>query len=73
MLDLLFFLIYINDFSNELKFIVKTFTDGTIVKDKNEMANIINNDLFQISKWACNWKMLLNPGPNKPTQGVLFS
>ena len=73
MLDLLFFLIYINDFSNELEFIVKRFTDGTIVKDKNESANIINNDLFQISKWASNWKMLLNPGPNKPTQGVLFS
>ena len=44
-----------------------------IVKDKNESASIINNDLLQISKWAYNWKMLFNPGPNKPAQEVLFS
>ena len=38
----------------------------TIVKDKNESANINNNGLFQISKWAYNSKMLSNPDPNKP-------
>ena len=45
----------------------------TIVKNKNESANIINNDLLQISKWAYNWKMLFNPDLNKPVQEVLFS
>ena len=45
----------------------------TIVKDKNESANIINNDLLQISKWAYDWKMLFSPDPNKPAQEVLFS
>ena len=37
------------------------------VKDKNESANIINNDLLQISK------LLFNPDPNKLVQKVLFS
>ena len=45
----------------------------TIGKDKNESANIVNNDLLQISKWAYNWKVLFNPDPNKPAQEVLFS
>ena len=71
------FLVYINDLLNELKSNVKLFADDTslftIVKDKNESANIINNDLFQISKWAYNWKMLFNSCPNKPVQEVLFS
>ena len=61
-------LIYINDLTNELKSNVKIFAGDmslfTIVKDKNESANIINNDLLQISKWAHNWKMLFNPDPN---------
>ena len=46
----LLFLIYINDLPNELKSNVKLFADDTslftIVKDKNESASILNNDLF---------------------------
>ena len=72
----LLFLIYINDLQNKSKSNVKLFADDTsfftIVKDKNESANIINNDLLQISKLAYNWKMLFNPDPNKPAQEVLF-
>ena len=45
----------------------------TIVRDKNERANILNNDLMSISKWAYNWKMLSNPEPSKSAQKVLFS
>ena len=30
-----------------------------IVKDENESANILNNDLLPISKCAYNWKMLI--------------
>ena len=50
----LLFLIYINNFPNELKSNVKFFADDTslftIVKDKNETANTLNNDLTLISK-----------------------
>ena len=49
---------------------VKLFADDTslftIVKDKNKSANVLSNDLFLICRWAYNWKMLLNPDPNKP-------
>ena len=77
MLAPLLFLIYINDLPNELKSNVKLFADDrslfTIVKDKNESANTLNNDLMLISKWAYNWKMLFNPDLSKPAQEVLFS
>ena len=50
----LLFLIYINNLPNELKSNVKLFADDTslftIVKDKNETANTLNNDLTLISK-----------------------
>ena len=42
-----------------------------IVKDKNEGANNLNNDLMLISKWAYKWKILFNPDPSKPAQEVL--
>ena len=48
-LDPLLFLIYINDLTNELKPNVKLFVDDAslfiVVKDKNESANVLNNDL----------------------------
>ena len=76
----LLFLVYINDLPNELESIAKLFADDNslftivnIVKDKNESDNTLNNDLLLISKWAYNWKMLFNPDPSKPAQGVLFS
>ena len=71
-LGALVFLIYTNDLPNELEYNAKLFADDTslftIVKDKNKSANMLNNDLRQISKWAYNWKMLFNPDPNKPAQ-----
>ena len=58
----LLFLVYINDLPNGLKSNVKLFADDTslftIVKDKNESADVLNNDLLLISKWAYDWKML---------------
>ena len=50
----LLFLVYINDLPNELKSNGKLFADDTslftIVKDKQENANILNHDLSVISK-----------------------
>ena len=50
----LLFLIYINDLSSKMKSNAKLFADDTslftIVKDKNESGNILNNDLFLISR-----------------------
>ena len=67
---------YINDLLDKLKSNIKLFADDTslftIVKDKNESANVLNNNLLFISKWAFNWKMLFNPDPTKPAQDVLF-
>ena len=55
----LFFLVYINDLPNKLKSNAKLFADDTslltIVKDKQESADVLNNDLSLISKWAFNW------------------
>ena len=55
--------IYISDLPNELKSNAKLFADATslftIVKDKNESSNTLNNDLSLIWKWAFSWKMLL--------------
>ena len=66
----IFFLIYINDLPNELKSNVKLLADDTslftIVKDINQSANILSNDLLLISRWAFNWKMLFNSDPTKP-------
>ena len=45
----------------------------TIVKDKNESANVFNNNLFLISAWAFYWKMIFNPDPSKPAQDMVFS
>ena len=61
----------------ELKSNLKLFADDTslftIVTDKNESANTLNNDLMWISKSAYDWKMLFNPDPSKPVQEVIFS
>ena len=71
------FLVCISDLPNELRSSAKLFAAGaslfTIVKDKNESANNLSNDLLVISKWASNWKMLFNPDPSTPAQEVLFS
>ena len=75
--DPFLFLVYINDLPNELKSTVKLYAGDTslfsIVRNKNESANISNKDLLSISKWAHNWKMLFNSDPSKPAQKVLFS
>ena len=52
----LFFLIYINDLTDGLKSDVKLFADDTslfsVVKNKEERASDLTNNLDLISKWA---------------------
>ena len=71
------FLLYINDLPNELKSNTELDTDETslftIVKDNNEIANILNDDLLPTYRWIYNKKMLFNADPSKLVQKVLFS
>ena len=52
----LFFLIYINDLSENIKSAVKLFAGDTLifhlVKEPNTSAEILNHDLTRISEWA---------------------
>ena len=61
---------------NELKSNAKLFADDTplftIVKDKQESADVLSTDLSLISKWTFNWEILFNSDTNKPAQEVLF-
>ena len=78
-LALLFFLTYINDVSKDISSAVKLFADDksifSVVDDVNVSVCVVqlNNDLLKISKWAYQWKMLLNPDVSKQAQEVVFS
>ena len=64
-----FFLIYINDLSDNLLSTVKLFADDTslfsVINDSNISANELNKALQKISEWACKWKMSFNHDLNK--------
>ena len=68
----LFFLIYINDISENLKSTIKHSADDTPifhgVKDPNTSAEILNHGLTKISEWAYRGKMSFNPDPSKQAQ-----
>ena len=71
------FLTYINYLPDGLKSNVKLFEDDTsrfsVVKNKEEGASDLTNELDAIYKWAYNWKMSFNLDPKNPAQEVLFS
>ena len=73
----LFFLIYINDSSENIESTVKLFADDTslfsVVHDNNTSAEVLNRDLQKISEWALKWKMSFNPDVSKQAQEVIFS
>ena len=73
----LLFLIYINDLTDGLSSNAKLFADDTslfsVIHDVDASANELNNDLYQINKWAFQWKMSFNPDPSKQTQEIIFS
>ena len=73
----LFFLIFINDLSDNLILNPKLFADDTslflVVQDITLSAKNLNDDLMKINQWAFQWKMSFNPDRNKQAQEVVFS
>ena len=73
----IFFLIYINDLTDELKCNVKLFADDTsifrVVDDPNVAASDLDHDLKVIELWAKNWRMSFNPDPSKRAVELRFS
>ena len=73
----LLFLIYINDFSDNIESTVKLFVDDTslfsVVHNNNTSAEVLNRDLKKISQWSDEWKMSFNPDVSKQAQEVIFS
>ena len=76
-LDHYYFLIYINDLSDDLSTTANLFADDTsffsIVQNANTSASHLNNDLNKISNWAFQWKTIFNPDPSKQASEVIFS
>ena len=73
----LFFLVYINDLTTDLKCNVKLFADDTslftVVQEPNAAAEDMNHDLELISQWAHDWRMSFNPDPQKQAVELLLS
>ena len=73
----LFFLVYINDLTADLKCNVKLFADDTslftAVEDSSTAANDMNRDLELISQWTCDLKMSFNPDPHEQAVELVFS
>ena len=73
----LIFLVYINDLVDGLSSNAKLFADDTslfsAIHNADTSANELNNDSYQINKWAFQWKMSFNPDPSKQVQEIIFS
>ena len=71
------FLIYFNDFPDNLESLTKLFADDASLFSKvhgpSKSAKLLNYDLQKISDWAFKWKILLNPDVTKQAQEVIFS
>ena len=73
----LFFLVYINDLTADLKCNVKLFADDTslftVVQEPKAAAEDMNHDLELISQWAHDWRMSFNPDSQKQAVELLLS
>ena len=73
----LFFLVYINDLTEDLRCNVKLFADDTslftVFEDSNAAAIDMNHDLELINQWAHSWRMSFNPDPQKQAVELIFS
>ena len=71
------FFIHINDLADGLLSNAKLFANDTslfsVVHDVDTSANELNNDLYQINKWAFQWKMYFNLDTNKQDQEIIFN
>lgn len=61
----IYYLRYINDIVNEIKYQIKLFADDTslyiIVDDPFQESHKLNYDLAKISNWANDWIVTFNP------------
>ena len=73
----LFFLIYINELSDNLTSYAKYFVNDaslfSVVGNVNTSAKELNDDLEKVNEWAFQWKMSFNPDPSKEAHEVIFS
>ena len=65
----LLFLLYMNDKVLEIKSNIRLFADDTslfiVVENPFEAADILNNDLAKITRWAGMWLVSFNPEKNR--------
>ena len=77
LLETLYFLIYINNLSDDLTSNSKLFGDDTslfsVIHNIDLAANDLNSDLMKIRNQVFQWKMRFNPNPNKQAQEVISS
>ena len=73
----LLFLIYINDFTDNITSNMKLFADDsslfTKVSDTGTAQTLLVPDIHKITSWAHQWKMRFNPDINKQAIEVIFS
>ena len=73
----LLFLIYINDFSDNLTSNAKLFADDTslfsVVHSVNTSAKELTGDLKKVNDWVFHWKISFNPDPSIEAKKVIFS
>ena len=70
----LLFLIYINDLTDDLESCPFIFADDTalfeVVDNPNNLAQLLNKDLYKISQWSDQWLVTMNPSK---TRSMTFS
>ena len=66
----LFFLVCINDLTENLRYNVKLFADDTSLFI---VALDVNHDLALITLWVHTWRIFFNPNPAKQAMEVAFS
>ena len=73
----LFFLVYINNLTENLHSNPKPFADETslfsIITDEALSHSYLNDDLKKLNDWAYKWKMSFNPDSTKPAYEAVFS
>ena len=71
-----FFLIYINNLSDNLESNIKLFSFGTsmfsVVSEPVTTTVTLNKDLDNVDLQGNQWKMPFNPDPSKQGQEVIF-